>query len=200
MADRLEFTTLLDWVEGRLDAERSRQVSAVVAAGDPETRETVEWIRDFIGGARQMPLHAPPPELSRRLHRLFHDHVLGGGQSGWSDATLLHDDRLPGAAAGMRDGGARQRLRLVFGSELGRFVLEASPAAPGEVDLEGVVIPEAEGLPLQLSFLEAGALRRALTPTSSHRFAVEGMPVAVDEVWLTQGERRVRARLDLRIR
>lgn len=196
---RPSFTELLDWVEGRVDEARADELATYVSTADAATRETVEWIRGFIEGARSMPLEQPPPELSARLRSVFvglHD---PRQTEDWSDASLLYDTRDQQAAAGMRSVGETDGVHLAFDSQLGRFVVEAVPAGPGEVDVLGLVVVDGSHAGgIDLAFLERGTLRRAARARTDGRFDVHGVPVDVDELWLTAGDTRVRAVLDLR--
>jgi hypothetical protein len=193
---RPTFTELLDWVEGRLGPDHADAVASYVATADGATLETVEWIREFLADARSMPLEVPPPELSARLRSVFVG-LHSPEQDDWSDASLLYDTRMGLAAAGVRshegDG-----VHLAFESAVGRFVLDAVAAGPGEVDVQGLIMvepDEADGV--DLAFLEHGTLRRAARATTDGRFDVRGVPAGVDELWLTSGDTRVRAVLDL---
>jgi hypothetical protein len=196
MTGKPTLTDLLDWVEGRLAPERSDQVSAYVDTADPTTLETLDWIRGFLQDARSMPLAQPPADLSARLRDVFvglHSPEQG---SEWTDASLLYDTRMGLAAAGVRSGD--DGVHLAFDSDLGRFVLDAVPAGPGEVDVQGLIMLDRDGgTGVDLSFLQAGSLRRAAHATKDGRIDVRGVPVDVDEMWLTSGGTRVRARLDL---
>lgn len=191
------FTDLVDWVEGRLSGQAADRVGTYVARGDAATAETVSWIREFVAGAAAMPLVQPPPELSARLRDVFGELHHPGEVGGWTDATLMHDPRVGLAVAGVRsqdDDG----VHLVFESEIGRFVLDATAAGPGAVDVQGLIM-RAGGVPgVDLAFRERGEMRRAVRSTSDGRFEARGVSVGVDELWLTSGETRVRARLDLR--
>lgn len=196
-AARPSFTDLLDWVEGRLVPERAEAVQAYVATADPATTETVEWIREFVDGARSMPLARPPAELSSRLRDVFvglHSPELGDD---WSDADLLYDTRMGTAAAGVRSQDD-EGVHLAFDSDLGRFVLDATSAGGGMVDVQGMVVVD-PGSPggIDLAFLQGGTLRRAARTTSDGRFEVRGVPADVDELWLSSETTRVRAVLDL---
>ena len=53
------FTTLLDWVEGRIDAPESQHVEDYVAAST-DAQATVDWIRDYLRSSSLMPLARPP--------------------------------------------------------------------------------------------------------------------------------------------
>ncbi|MDQ6525655.1 hypothetical protein RB608_18700 [Nocardioides sp. LHD-245] len=197
MTARPTFTELLDWIEGRLTDEAAAAVATYVDSGDPATSASVAWIRDFLAAAGSMPLSQPPPDLSARLRGVFDELHRPMRAEGWSDAWLLQDARSGLAAAGVRssaDGG----VHLAFDSELGRFVLDATGAGVGEVDVQGLVMlaPGAGGV--DLAFLAHGDLRRAVRTTPDGRFDARGVPLDVDELWLTSGATRVRATLDLR--
>ena len=70
-AGRPDFRTLLDWLEGRLDADRASRVAGQVAEADERTLRTVDWLRAFLTAARELPLEEPPPIVRQRLKRYF---------------------------------------------------------------------------------------------------------------------------------
>jgi hypothetical protein len=53
------------------------------------------------------------------------------------------------------------------------------------------------GAGIDLAFLQGGSLRRAARAGRDGRIDVRGVPIDVDELWLTSDVTRVRARLDL---
>jgi hypothetical protein len=80
------FRTLLDCLEGRLDAGRAERVAAQVAEADEGTLRTVEWVRGFLTTARELPLEEPPPIVRQRLKQYF---------ARWSQAqAVLGDDAI----------------------------------------------------------------------------------------------------------
>jgi hypothetical protein len=70
-AGRPDFRTLLDWLEGRLDADRAERVAAQVAEADERTLRTVDWLRGFLTTARELPLEEPPPIVRQNLRQYF---------------------------------------------------------------------------------------------------------------------------------
>lgn len=68
---RPSFRTLLDWLDGRLDADRATRVAAQVAEADERTLRTVDWVRGFLTTARELPLEEPPPIVRQRLKQYF---------------------------------------------------------------------------------------------------------------------------------
>jgi len=195
IAGKPTFTDLLDWVEGRLSPERSDEVRSYVDSGDPTTLESVEWIRGFLRDAEAARLEKPPAELSDRLRGMFVGLHHPSQGDDWSDASLVFDTRSGLAAAGVRSGD--DGVHLAFASELGRFVLDATPAGPDEVDVTGLLVRSGDGTGVDLAFLQGGTLVRAARVSRDGRIDVRGVPVDVDELWLTAGTTKVRARLDL---
>lgn len=68
---RAGFRMLLDWLEGRLDADRAERVAAQVAEADERTLCTVDWLRGFLTTARELPLEEPPPIVRQSLKQYF---------------------------------------------------------------------------------------------------------------------------------
>ena len=194
---RPTFTELVDWLDGRLVGDEAEALASYVAEGDPLTLESVEWILAFVDGAASMPLQQPPPELGGRLRGIFdrlHRPQLGRD---WSEATLREDARSGHAPSGERSRAGRG-VHQAFDSDLGRFVLDATGTGGGEVDVEGLILLSPDSWGVDLAFLAGGTLRRAVRSTRDGRFEARGLPVEVDELWLTSGTVRVRAVLDLR--
>jgi hypothetical protein len=90
------FRTLLDWLEGRLDADRADRVAAQVAQADERTLRTVDWLRGFLTAARELPLAEPPPVVRQSLQQYF---------ARWSQARAVLGHPGPGQAgdAGVLD-------------------------------------------------------------------------------------------------
>jgi hypothetical protein len=65
------FRVLLDWLEGRLDADRAERVAAQLAEADVRILHTVDWLRGFLTTARELPLEEPPPIVRQRLKQHF---------------------------------------------------------------------------------------------------------------------------------
>ena len=190
---RLSFTRLLDWIEGRLEPAEADQVAAAVAVSDSATLEQVDWIRGFLEDTQRMTLERPPAELSARLRASFSGFHRPQDARAWSEADLLHDFRQQ--VAGVRSG--VENASLAFDSDLGRFVLEIAPSGPGQVDVQGLVMVAPDSDTIDLAFHSGGRLRKAARTEHDGRFDVPGVPVTVDELWLSAGDIRVRAALDL---
>lgn len=199
--------TLLDWVEGRLPEDTAEQVATAVEF-DPELRETVEWIHAFHAAAAQMPLEAPPPEVSASLHAAFERFTNPGAGGGWSEASPdTSETELP-HAAGFRSAGRRDTTHLIFHTAIGDLLLRVSPAGAGTVDVDGRVLllrswvdTPVAGMTvggLEVAAMADGVLHAAVRCESAREtFELRGLPVNVDEIWVTYGDERVRAAVNL---
>ena len=65
------FRVLLDWLEGRLDADRAERIAAQVGEADERILRTVDWLRGFLTTAHDLPLEEPPPIVRQRLKQHF---------------------------------------------------------------------------------------------------------------------------------
>ena len=139
------FGTLLDWLEGRLDATEASQVSGSVAEGDSRTQAAVQWLQGFLVTARAFPAPEPPPIIRQNLRQHF---------VRWSkaraalrpdphlvDATLLFDSRQDLALAGVRGGDEPEdAYHLAFTSDVADLVVDVRRIGDGQVCLDGQVL------------------------------------------------------------
>ena len=106
---RLDFRTLLDWLEGRLHADRAELVAAQVAGADERTLGTVDWLRGFLNTARELPLTEPPPIVRQNLRQYFarwsRARAALGQEPRRGQVEMLFSDRGQ-LCAGSRRGGA----------------------------------------------------------------------------------------------
>ncbi len=193
--ERASFTDLLDWVEGRIDPERAELVEALVQEDDPETAETIAWIRDFLAAAELMPLHELPAEASAELHDVVRLHASAWAPSAYDDASPVTDSRWALPATGTRAGGATDVVHLAFDSDAGRLGLDVARVTIGRVDVHGRFAPAADGEAGQtrIVFTRAGRVRGTTVCAVSGEFTARDVPADVDEVWVVAGDRVVRA-------
>ena len=64
-----DFATIVDWLEGRVDAATGAWLKRLVEAAEPEVLATVAWWRRF-NAAVEMPTEPVPDELSARLRAM----------------------------------------------------------------------------------------------------------------------------------
>jgi hypothetical protein len=126
----VSFTELLDWVEGRLPADRLAAVEASVQ--DEEAGRSVAWIRAFLDAGRLMPLATPPEPTRRRLRDLIAERTTPWEPSAYSDGSLVFDSRHGARAAGTRSGdhAAGELLDWIFDTDFGRVHVSVAPAGP----------------------------------------------------------------------
>ena len=93
----VEFTRLLDWVEGRLPEEEARTVEEQVAAADSATRADVAWLRAFARISEETVIASPPPEVREELIERFEAYAEGKRHPALLQrlvATLTFDSNL----------------------------------------------------------------------------------------------------------
>ena len=101
---RPDLRTLMDWLEGRLDAARAEEVARAVASGDEQLIGTARWAKEFLEVASAHPLERPPPIIRQRLGQHFRQWV-EGADAPEADGTsalaeLIFDSRVgPSARA-----------------------------------------------------------------------------------------------------
>lgn len=137
---------ILDWLEGRLDPQRRREVGTAIAAAeaadDRTTVELVAWLRRFREDAGQLPLVAPPPMLAQRLRAI--PRTRAGRVTVRVEARPTLDTRPSARPAGVR--GAPQgmdtvRFQLGFAAPQAAVIIDVLPDDGGTVTLRGQVIP-----------------------------------------------------------
>jgi hypothetical protein len=204
--DHPTFTELLDWLEGRLDERRGAEVADLVAHADPETAETVAWIREFLAAARAMPLRAPSPAASAALADAVRERLTPWAPGEYVDAHLVYDSRTALGAGGTRDAltGTRSTeegvYHLVFDTEIGRVVLDVLDNPGGGVDVQGSLSQNRRNgdvlLP-RVVFTSNLTVRRTARCDRSGQFKVSDLPSEVDEMWIMDAAARVRAAVRL---
>jgi hypothetical protein len=116
------FRVLLDWLDGRLDADAAERVAAQVAGADERTVRTVEWLRGFLATARLLSLEEPPPFVRQSLRLHF---------ARWSRARAVAGQQprrgYGGVPAGARQDVAVAGERAAGGADAAGQVCAAAP-------------------------------------------------------------------------
>jgi hypothetical protein len=141
----VEFTRLLDWVEGRLSEEEARAVEEQVAAADSATRADVAWLRAFARISEETVIASPPPEVREELIERFEAYAEGKRHPGLLQrlvATLTFDSNLR-PAPGLRAATAPESQRqLVYSTGAAEVALHVRPRPrDGLFDLNGQIFP-----------------------------------------------------------
>jgi hypothetical protein len=112
----IDFSRLVDWMEGRLSAAEARDVEEQLAVADDATLADVAWLNKFVGATKCTVLEPPPPGVRSTLIARFEAYAEGRGRTPGllkrMFARLTFDSNLRPAvgvrAAGMQ--GARRQL------------------------------------------------------------------------------------------
>eukprot|EP00873_Tetraselmis_striata_P043593 jgi/Tetstr1/463857/TSEL_008669.t1 len=143
----------------------------------------------LLGGSRKYPAHAPPP----------FDRLAEGSLFTYLNAETFPDRTLfPVASRSARDLSNLLDVYLdalfdplvgeqphIFQQEAWHYAL-ADAEAPGDVDVEGVVLNEMKGVLSDPSARLAQLLYRALFPDTTYRYESGGMPMALIELELSE--------------
>ncbi|MDQ3862965.1 MAG: carboxypeptidase-like regulatory domain-containing protein [Actinomycetota bacterium] len=189
--DRIAFSRLVDWVEGRLPEEEARAVEEQMALADSATLADVAWLRKFVRATEDSVLESPPPEVRSTLIARFKAHTEDRRPPGLLKrivATLTFDDGLH-PAVGVRSVGAQgTRRQLVYSADALDVALNLLPRARDKkFDLDGQVFSDDDAQlgSFSVQLLE-GETERAITATDEvGGFAIEAIPPGVYEIILS---------------
>jgi hypothetical protein len=189
--ERVDFSLLVDWVEGRLPEDEVRAVEEQVSRADSRTLDDVAWLRKFVKAADNAVLESPPQEVRDALMARFEAHVKGRQTPGFLTrvlASLTFDSNLR-PAVGLRAAGAQlARRQLVYSADAFDVALNfRSRVLDKYVDLEGQLFPrdDKELEPFVVQLLQVGT-ERALTATDElGSFAVRDIPPGTYEMVLS---------------
>jgi hypothetical protein len=187
-SQEVEFTRLVDWVEGRLSQEEARAVEEKVAAADSAARADVAWLRAFARISEETVIALPPPEVREELIERFEAYAEGKQHPGLLQrlvATLTFDSNLR-PALGLRAAAAPESQRqLVYSTDAADVALHVRPRPhDGLLDLNGQIFPvnSADSGTFGVQLLE-GTSEVATTATNDlGEFAFEAVSPGVYEV------------------
>jgi hypothetical protein len=183
----MEFTRLVDWVEGRLSQEEARAVEEKVEA-DSAARADVAWLRAFARISEETVIVSPPSEVREELIERFEAYAEGKQHPGLLQrlvATLTFDSNLR-PALGLRATAAPESQRqLVYSTDAADVALHIRPhPRDGLFDLNGQIFPveNADSGTFGVQLL-AGASEVATTASNDlGEFAFEAVPPGSYEV------------------
>lgn len=190
--ERIVFSQLVEWVEGRLPEKEERAMEErVVAVADATTLADVAWLRRFVKAAEGGILESPPPEVRSTLIARFRAHAEGRRTPGLLKSivtTLAFDGGLRPAIGARAAGTQGARRQLVYSADDLDVALNVLQRARDKnVDLDGQVLPR-EDVELG-SFgvqLLQGETEFGITGTDDlGAFAFESIPSGVYEIILS---------------
>lgn len=143
---QLEFSPLLDWVEGRLPPQAAREIELLLVGADAPTLATVEWLRQFHKAREAVLLASPPASTHAALRQRFADYAAARRSPGLIDhlaAALKFDTLLQPAAPGIRTAGASvQPRQMIFSCAVADIALNIHRRPQDDqIDVSGQVFP-----------------------------------------------------------
>lgn len=145
---QLEFSPLLDWVEGRLPPQASQDMELLLAGADEAPRATVAWLRAFLEARKAVRLAVPPPATHSLLRDRFAAYAAERRRPTLVQrlvAALSFDSaNAPALAAGTRTvrGPFAQPRQMVFSCTVADITLNIHRRPHDEqIDLSGQIFP-----------------------------------------------------------
>lgn len=184
MPENLDFSRLVDWIEGRLTPEEAAVTAQAVAEADAETQETVAWLRTFNRVSEETTF-LPPAAVHAQLVDHFKSWAAERkkNQPGlWQrlQAILSFDSGLqlsPAAARAFElETGQRQ---LIYNSDMGDITLFVQTRPfDDSLDLNGQIFPTN---PEDVSFMTVQLLANeteveAVLTNDLHEFSLTAVP------------------------
>jgi hypothetical protein len=198
------FATLLDWLEGRLDAAEAAQVSANVGKADRRTRAAVHWLQGFLATAQAFPAPEPPPIIRQNLRQHFlrwrKAQIALRAEPDVVQAGLLFDSRQDLVQTGVRGGQeADGAYHLAFTTDVADLVIDVQRIGNDRVRLDGQVLPgdPAAAPVFTAEVIGQGFRLRTVDGDELGRFALPEVPAGRCRLEVSNGETTLRAGLDL---
>jgi hypothetical protein len=189
--ERIAFSQLVEWVEGRLPEKEARAVEEQVAVADGATLADVAWLRKFLRATEDSVHESPPPEVRSTLISRFRAHAEGRRTPGLLErvvATLTFDGGLR-PAVGVRSAGAQgARRQLVYSADDLDVALNFLPRARDKnLDLDGQVLPrdDVELGSFSVQLLQSETELGITATDDLGAFAFESIPSGVYEIILS---------------
>ncbi len=142
---KVNFASLVDWMEGRLSEHEASTVEEALAGTDDGTLADVAWLRKFFEAGDNILIESPPQEVRDALVDAFEANARDQRTPGFVERVLggLAFDSNMQPAAGLRAVDTqRSRRQLIFHAET--FDLAINLLARGsdrDLDLDGQVLP-----------------------------------------------------------
>ena len=143
------FTRIIDWIEGRLNAEEIQALVSDLENGDPASRADLDWARRFIRIREEGTYGSPPASVRENLKARFSEYAAANKPPTWIErlaAQLTFDSRTQFAAAGLRSAAREgQEHQLHYQTYLAEIALSLLPDEPSQrVDIAGQIFPKGE--------------------------------------------------------
>jgi hypothetical protein len=187
-SEDVQFTKLLDWVEGRLSEEEARAVEKQVAEADSATREEVAWLRAFARISEDVVIASPPSQVRETLTERFEAYAEGKREPGLLKrlvATLTFDSGMQ-PAPGLRTAGTPELQRkCAYSTDAADITISVQPRPrDGLVDVRGRIYPVNSTSPgaFGVQLLDGPSEVATTDANDLGRFTFEAVPPGVYEV------------------
>ncbi len=201
---RPSIATLIDWLEGRLDADETATVEQAVRLGDDTVDATVQWLRRFIVAAESVPLSDSPPLVTQRLLQHFEkwarSRAILDSPPHEVRALLVFDSRQDLVGAGARGGAdVGDAVHLAFASDAADLLLDVRYLGSGRVRIDGQVLTTGSSSAPVFEAVATGPsfTQRTIDGDELGRFFFGEVPETVTELHASNGEVRIVAPLRL---
>jgi hypothetical protein len=152
-SDPIPFEDMLDWIEQQLTDAEMRVVEQQLAADQPGTQATMDWLRAFRAARERAKIETPPDQLHAALLGQFRP-TLAQRLLQQVTALLTFDSGRQPALAGVRSLETRAR-QVIYDCDLMEIAINVRPSRQSDqLDVNGQVfprtLPSASGLVVQL--------------------------------------------------
>ena len=142
----IDFSRLVDWMEGRLSEAEARDVEEQVADADNATLADIAWLKKFVGATKGPVLETPPPgvrsTLVARFEAYAEGHERAPGLLEHIFARLTFDSNLRPAVSVRTAGTHGARRQLIYSAEVLDVALNFWPREREKtLELDGQVFP-----------------------------------------------------------
>ena len=142
----IDFSRLVDWMEGRLSAAEARDVEEQVAVADNATLADVAWLNKFVAATKGTVFEPPPPSVRSTLIARFEAYAEGHGRTPGLlkciFARLTFDSNLRPAVSVRAAGTQGARRQLIYSAEVLDVALNFWPRDRDKtLELDGQVFP-----------------------------------------------------------
>ena len=189
--EKIDFSRLVEWVEGRLSEQEAQAVEEQLAVADSATLADVAWLHKFVRATEGTILESPPAEVRSTLVARFEAYMEGRRTPGLLKrlvATLAVEGGLRPAAYVRAAGAQEVRRQLIYSTDALDVALNFwQRARDKNLDLAGQIFPRDD---MELGSFSVQLLRGetelGITTTDElGGFAFESIPPGVYTVILS---------------
>jgi hypothetical protein len=190
----LQFSQMLDWLEGRLSEEDGIRVAQKLETANEATFADLNWLRSFLEISETAYTLSPPPDVRANLREQFRAYSQSKQPPSLFRrllATLTFDSSTQFSVVGVRSAKTKGKQRqLVYNSDLAEIALNVQPRPRGEqITLIGQVFPQGdlspEGLCIQLVDADGISEKGFAISDELGEFTIESFPQGWYGIYLT---------------